>query len=264
MAKKGKKKQSEYQKQKKRVKALKKSMEKRGYIFPDVSFVERLTKAFEKSTSTATRFLKGLTPGKMQEKSIYVDVMTGEVISGVAGRRKERQKAYKKGRQPTPPTPPGPEPTPPTPPGPEPTPPTPPGPGPEPTPPIEPEFTDEALRVLENMIVEWTPLGSWSDTFKILKEQDRNTAYNILMGAIDDLGREQVARNCQNNAVTLTWILDHILYDSGEANVGPGREGQRANLAHFTTLVRSGAITLQQARAIDEAMESDDGDEYVI
>lgn len=255
MAKKGKKKQSEYQKQKKRVKALKTSMEKRGYIFPDISFNERLSKAFEKASPTATRFLKGLTPRKMQEKSLYVDVETGEVISGVAGRRKERQKAYEKGRQPKPepaPTPPGPEPTPPG-----------PGPGLAPAP-LPPDFTDEALRVLENMVAEWTPLGSWSDIFKMLKEQDRNTAYNILMGAIDDLGREQVARNCQNNALTLTWLLDRILYDSGEANVGPGREGQRANLAEFTTLVRSGAISSQKAKEIEESMESDDGDEYLI
>lgn len=252
MAKKGKKKNTEYQKQKKRVKALKTSMEKRGFFFPDVSFTERLSKAFDKATSTATRFLKGLTPRKMQEKSLYVDVETGEVISGVAGRRKERQKAYEKGREPKPVhTPPGPGPEPLALPA-APQPPKPPEPGPEPI----PEYGDEVLMVIENLINTWSPSTIWSDTLETLKMADKNVALNILEGAIMDLGRERVARNAQDNARQIIYILDQILYASGSKNV-TGRVGQQQNLADFAALIRGGALTKEEAQRIEDAINAE-------
>lgn len=248
MAKKKGKRQAEYTKQKKRVKALQKSMEKRGYIFTDTSFVTRLGNALEKASTTATRFLKNITPRKLQEKSLWVDPETGEAVPGVVGRRRERQKAYKKGREKQK-FPPGPGPEPPAPP---PEPPTPPGPGPDPI----PEYGDEILLVIENMIYTWSPSTLWSDTLEILKRADKNTALNILEGAIMDLGRERVARNAQDNARQIIYLLDQILYASGSKNV-TGRIGQQRNLSHFASLIRGRALTQEEAQRIQEAIDAE-------
>lgn len=80
----------EYNKQVARIKKLISRAEKRGYIFDD-EIKERLSKKKDTIRKRDIESLKKLTPAKLYEKSVRLDVSTGEITSGTKARAQERR-----------------------------------------------------------------------------------------------------------------------------------------------------------------------------
>lgn len=87
--------QREYAKQVKRIKQAIRRAEKRGYMF-DENIIPKTPKRI---TQKAIQALKEITPNQLYKKAEYVDITTGEIISGVEGRKLERQKATEKAKE---------------------------------------------------------------------------------------------------------------------------------------------------------------------
>lgn len=85
--------QQEAKRQITRIRRAEKRLEKRGFLI-DESF---LPKVPNRITSKFVKRLQQITPKKMYESVQYVDQMTGEIISGVEGRKLERKRAALKG-----------------------------------------------------------------------------------------------------------------------------------------------------------------------
>lgn len=83
---------AQYQKERKRVQALVKRAQERGYLVPK-DFVPAIPK---KITAASVSRLKKLTPDALYKKSEHLDYETGEVIPGRLARQQERVAAGKK------------------------------------------------------------------------------------------------------------------------------------------------------------------------
>lgn len=83
---------AQYQKERKRVKALVKRAQERGYLVPK-DFVPAIPK---KITAASVSRLKKLTPDVLYKKSEHLDYETGEIIPGRLARQQERVAAGKK------------------------------------------------------------------------------------------------------------------------------------------------------------------------
>ena len=83
---------AQYQKERKRVKALVKRALERGYLVPK-DFVPPIPK---KITAASVSRLKKLTPDALYKKSEHLDYETGEIIPGILARQQERVAAGKK------------------------------------------------------------------------------------------------------------------------------------------------------------------------
>ena len=83
---------AQYQKERKRVQALVKRAQERGYLVPK-DFVPAIPK---KITAASVSRLKKLTPDALYKKSEHLDYETGEIIPGRLARQQERVAAGKK------------------------------------------------------------------------------------------------------------------------------------------------------------------------
>ena len=88
------KKNKEYAKELARIKRQMKRMEKRGYIFDKPAPQKK-----EAPTQKDIKALKKITTEQLYKQAEYVSPETGEIISGIAGRRQERSTASKKAAQ---------------------------------------------------------------------------------------------------------------------------------------------------------------------
>ena len=82
----------EWSKERRRIRRFLTSAQKRGYVF-DFSLPTRP----KLITKEAVEILKSIRPKELYKKAIYIDEDTGEMISGIAGRTLERQRAARKG-----------------------------------------------------------------------------------------------------------------------------------------------------------------------
>lgn len=87
--------QQEYNKQRRRIQQFINRAEKRGYLFPDNIIPDRPKRV----TKASVNRLAKLTPDKLYAKAEYVDVETGEILPGKAGRVQERSKTAKRAAQ---------------------------------------------------------------------------------------------------------------------------------------------------------------------
>lgn len=87
--------QIQYEKQLKRIKQFVRRAEKRGYYFPEDIIPQKLKRPTKKSVEKLAR----LTPESLYKKSQYVIKETGELISGVEGRKAERKEVAKKAKE---------------------------------------------------------------------------------------------------------------------------------------------------------------------
>lgn len=87
--------QIQYEKQLKRIKQFIRRAEKRGYYFPE----DIIPKKLKRPTKKSVEKLSKITPELLYKKSQYVIKETGELISGVEGRKAERKEASKKAQE---------------------------------------------------------------------------------------------------------------------------------------------------------------------
>lgn len=84
-----------YRKERRRVQQFIRRAEKRGYIFPE-DIIPEIPKRVSKK---AIESLKAKTPEELYKSARFLDVETGELISGTERRKEERRLAYAKGRK---------------------------------------------------------------------------------------------------------------------------------------------------------------------
>lgn len=84
--------QRQYYQQRRRIQNLASRARKRGYIVPE----EYLPAIPKKITQASVRRLKNITPKSFYDKIDFLDQTTGEVMSGRAGRRQEREESARK------------------------------------------------------------------------------------------------------------------------------------------------------------------------
>lgn len=222
--------EQEYNKELRRIKRFIKRNEKRGFTF-NTKMPERP----KRITRGSIRRLKRITPSALYSKAKYYDESKGKWISGklgvkvarkkaaeagAAARKAKRVKAIKKQAL--------------------------------------PRQTDLVLRNLEDVISEWSPRPAWGTGFTKLKERDKNIAQRILEGAIQELGRDAVARNAEHYADILQDLLWEILYSYYDESKG---KDIQVDLIHFNSLIRGRALSLLETinlqREVDEYLEVD-------
>ena len=85
---------------------------------------------------------------------------------------------------------------------------------------------DTTIERIEEQLDEWTPSHYWSEELKVYKERDKNRVSGILRGAIEMLGREQVALNAMEKSTELNAAFDKALYESGNKYVEDSRNNE--------------------------------------
>lgn len=240
-----------YDRQRNRLKRRVKSFQERGYIFSK----DPIPPKPKKVTKASVRRLEKITPDILYKKAEFVVYETGEIISGVEGRKLERQEAQRKAQQ---------------------------------TkkrkadlkkfrqelenlkdekgsflreePKLQSQYPSDVDVILNNfreMIESWTPRSHWTPTFTDIKEKDKNILKNILDGVIREEGELNVAIRLQENASEIQSLFDEILYGSGskEYHFQSGRKQVQFDLQRIATLLRGRSMTHEESIRYMQAME---------
>ena len=77
----------------------------------------------------------------------------------------------------------------------------------------------KALDELRKEIEKFSPLPTWSEEMQKRKLEMKNTLQIMLEGAVMRSGIEAVGERLESSAISITFILDQILYDSDQDNV---------------------------------------------
>lgn len=247
----------QYNKQIKRIQQFIRRAEKRGYQFgPNV-----IPKRPKRVTSKSVERLAKITPDTLYRKAVYLDIPSGKKYPGLEGRKIERQAAQQKAKAtraankakkaaaglPAVSAPKGSKPAQSAP----------------ATVPNYPRQTDLVLKNVEDKLAQWAPLASWTDFMKKLKTNDRNIAQNLLNGAINQFGRDEVARRLEANAETVIELIDEILYGSGGGDAkegGTGRSRINFDLVTFRAILVGRSLSKEESAEVTEAVEENDYD----
>lgn len=212
---------------------------KRGYVFPENIIPQKPKNPTKK---TLARYIS-LTPEKLYQKAKYIRP-SGEVVSGKRGRELERIQTAKKAAQ---------------------------------TrkarakqgvgkskgvtvPKNLPRATDVVLQNVLGELSRWTPLTSWTDFFKGVKEHDKNVLDRMVHGAISSEGKDVVAARLEAHAVEVNELLNEILYGSGGGDAkegGTGRSQINLDLVRFSAILMGRALTKQESIDLTDLSESE-------
>lgn len=181
-------------------------------------------------TQASINRLAKITPEYLYSKSIWVSPDTGEIFEGQQAKKAQRAYVRKPQKQ-----------------------------KPQKQQTAElPKITDIVLRNVEQQIDNWQAKEYWTPGLKKAKESEKNKAQRILQGAIDKLGREQVARNLEANAFKVNQLIDEILWGSGkvEGNFKDSRTQVNEDLVRFRNICYGQeTMTQQEAIELSDAME---------
>lgn len=212
----------QYKKEVKRIRQFINRNTKRGFNFTAFS----LPKQPKTITAKSVQRLKSITPQKLYSKAKFYDVLKDKYISGTQAVKQKRQRAAQKaaqtkrlkkleqdpkGR----------------------------------TLPI-PKVTDVILQNIEEVVNRWQPMSDWQPWVAQYKERDKNILASTLRGAIDQLGREQVARNVEAKAdvvIELTW---EICYGTSDA------EKVQMDLVMMANILWGRTISAEQTKRFEE------------
>lgn len=154
-------------------------LEKRGYYFDESIIPEKPKRVSKQALSTLQR-LKG---NRIYVQANYINPQTGEVLSGIEGKKVEKQLKSE----------------------------------------YQQSIYNEADIILSNiirLINEWYPQDYWSIYFEEQKRNDKDLLLNMLDEAIAIEGREETARRLQANSNgDLERLTNSILYSSDEDQV---------------------------------------------
>lgn len=238
-----------------RVNALIRRLESRGYIFP-VNLVSEKPYNVKRED---IEYLKGITSKTIYHYGEYRDPQTGQIVTGVEGRRLERSRAGKKGYQtrirneqerelkkqeeerkkreeqeskkkPKNSKKPAVE------------------------PPEEPNLPSATYEIIENVreeIRKWAPSPHWTEFFSETKARDKNILENMFEGAIRQEGEEVIAARLEAHATEVIALVQDILYGSG------GKDGNRIqnDFARFSQILLGRSLTVYESIELAEAQE---------
>lgn len=216
--------QQEYNKELKRIKQFIRRATKRGYIFDETIIPPKLSKVSRKQLEA----IKQITPTTLYEKAEFENPQTGDIMSGVEGRKLERQKSAYKGQL---------------------------------TKAINASKTNkrvlpknlpqEKMTVLENvrsMIRAWSPSPTWSVYWEQVKRNHKNSLETLLDSVIAEYGETTVARRLQNSSADIERIVNSILYGSKEEQV-------QFDLVHFATIIVGHSLSDEDCARYTEQQE---------
>lgn len=240
-----------------RVNALIRRLESRGYIFSPNLVPEKPYNVKREDIE----YLKGITSKTIYHYGEYHDPQTGQIVTGVEGRRLERSRAGKKGyqtrirneqererkkqdeerkkrkeqeRKKKPKKPKEPEP--------------------------EPGGIDNipvaSHEIIENVreeIRKWSPSTGWTEFFSEAKARDKNILENMFEGAIRQEGEDVIAARLEAHATEVIALVQEILYGSG------GKDGNQIQ----NDFARFSQILLDRSLTVDESIELAEAQEYL-
>lgn len=212
----------EYQKELDRINRFIKQAEKRGFTFSDYKQPKRPKTVTRKSVQA----LKRVTPTTLYAKASYYDPITQTRMTGKEGQHLIRSRAQKSKRVKVGKT--------------------------KGTPPSD---VDYILANVEELLTGWQPISTWTESYANLKRKDTNTLKNILTGAINSIGREQVARNCQRQAALVKDLAFHICYGSSDFKWNT-IEG---DIAAITAIVYGRNLTVDEAKGVQDIIDAEHG-----
>ena len=220
---------SEYMRERRRIQSWLRRAVGRGF---ETQY--RLPTIPKRITEASVRRLAKITPEYLYNKSVWVNPNTGEIFEGQSAKKAQRQ-FVRQAKQKTPEIK-----------------------VKKPKPEELPRFSDIVLSNIESEINNWQAKEYWTPGLTQVKEAEKNKAQRILQGAINKLGREQVARNLEANAFELNDIIANILYGSGkiEGNFKDSRTQVNEDLVRFRNICYAQeSMTQQEAIELSEAME---------
>ena len=241
---------SELSKQKSRITKIVKGAKSRGYIFTGGDVFKYLP--------ADTAQLKKVKPAQIYSLAVYVEEATGNVISGTARRAQERSKASKKGwftrshdvgdlgvlGLPT----------------------------------EEELILQHALELLNRMQdeiknwetsdyitshkVEWKNSSKriTSKNFYQVKEGDRNKLASVFESIINQVGKNNVARNLYEHSAEAQGYLEAILYGGSSSSRDAGNYAQ-AELTSFMAIARTGradGMAMADLIALEPSLEANE------
>lgn len=238
----------EYRYWRNRLKRKARNIEKRGFTFPEEFIPDKPNRRLESYIRQLKEKVENI-----YEYAYYVEPSTGEYFEGRVRRRKERVKAAEKAKEtkrrnrefwedtgekyyPSGPT-------------------------------FEvdyedreywdniPSETDKILDTVYREIETWNPEPRWSSELQDIKREDVNQLRSIIDGAINQLGREQVAYNLQTNAEEFEMLCMEIMYVSGSKFREDGREGMRVRLNKIASLVWGRALSMAESELVSSMAE---------
>lgn len=236
--------QSLWSKEVKRIRQFISRATKRGYTFPASVIPKKPKRVTQKSVDR----LKKLTADVLYSRSKYKSPTTGEIISGLEGRKQERSASARKGhitrsirkksKQ------------------------------------AKPRETERdrfyrgrkdkgesdgdlprmSYVILENIreeIDKWAPLSSWTDWFADRKKEHKNILVSMLDGAIKREGEDVIAARLESQAEQVLAIVQEILYSSG------GNYGAQVqhNFARFANILLGRPLTPKESIDLSDAQE---------
>ena len=208
----------EYKKELNRINRFIKQAEKRGFTFGDYKPPKKPKTVTKKSVQT----LKRITPTTLYSKASYYDPITQTRMTGKEGKRLIRSRSQKSRRVNEAKT--------------------------KGTPPSD---VDDIITNVEELITGWQPISTWTESYANLKRKDTNILKNILTGAINSIGREQVARNCQRYAALVKDLAFHICYGSSDFKWNT-IEG---DITAIAAIIYGRTLDVAESRIVEDARE---------
>lgn len=211
----------EYQKELKRINRFIKSAEQRGFSFSTYKAPSKPKKITKKSVQA----LKRITPSVLYEKASYYDPISELRMTGKEGQRLIRSRAQKKtgkvrtkGYSP-------------------------------------PSDVSDVLANIEELLTGAQSSPTWSKSYAEIKRKDRNILTNIIRGAINELGREQVAKNCQYHAALVKDLAFHICYGSSDFKWNT----VEGDIAAITAILYGRTLSVDDAKKIQDIRDQVEG-----
>lgn len=211
-----------YKKELKRIKDFIRRATKRGYSFDGYT----LPPTPKRITKKSVEKLQKITPEELYSKATYYDIITDQRVTGTEAKKLIRSRASKKAAEtrkrrkikttysmPSQP----------------------------------PADADDVLRFVEELIEKWQPSPNWTGGIAKFKEYDKNRLQNALAGAINRLGRTQVARNIQNNAARVKDLTFFILYGGS----GSKKDQIEAEIIELVSIFNGRPLDIREAKELD-------------
>lgn len=217
----------------KKIKRRVRDIRKRGYSVPD-SMIPKLPKLENIGLQTLRHFSK-YTTQYIYEHSVYVSP-EGVTIKGTERRTQERSEAAKKAADtrrdeffnsssanPS-------------------------------WEPVEEEET--IIMYLLQEFESWSAPDYWSPELGEYKTRDKDKAYGVLTGAINELGASIVARNARDNATRVNELVSKILYESGNEYRFDSKTGQIDHaINELNELLRGRPLTVKESMILSSEGE---------
>lgn len=210
-----------YQKEHRRLRQFVTRAEKRGYQFdnPTLDYLMNTGRPeTTKDIKKAVRLMKELTPEKLYKTAEFADIVSGELLSGLEGRKLERSRASRlgqfrksEGK-------------------------------------LFPVEENVVIQNLRDMLNTFSPTG-WDREIKL---ERRNTVQSILNETISRDGENAVARRLQNESDYLHNLLDRILYLS---ETPKNVQQIEFDIVEFATIIRGSSLTLEESLDLTEELE---------